>query len=116
MSGTISTSWWHPSDSAQTATASGIDRRRILPPSGIRAVGRDPVISAADNKPPVRVSMGRGGLGVLFLTGGEPLGDLGLLEQHLRIDLPAAVLAHERIELVLGEAERVDELVLRLED
>src|SRR5262249_33906078 len=69
---------------------------------------------ARPNKPTAKVSMGRSVLGLGPL--GEPLGLLGGLEQELRVDLPGAVLAHQGVELVLGETEGVHEAILRLQD
>src|SRR5262245_21540949 len=69
---------------------------------------------ARRNKPTAKVSMGRNFLGFRPLR--EPLRLLGGLEQELRVDLPGTVLAHQGVELVLGEPEGVHEAILRLQD
>src|SRR5262249_48128210 len=46
---------------------------------------------------------------------GEPLGDVGVLDDLLLVDLPAPVFLHQRVQLVLNDAELVEKLVLRVE-
>src|SRR4029077_10610982 len=111
ISGIISTSRWQPIASATNTIPTGIDGRRMrLPPSGPSLDG----LRARRNKPVLKVSMGRSLLGLRVLR--KPFRLLRGLEQDLRVHLPGPVLAHEGVELVLGESEGVDEAILRLED
>src|SRR5262249_49240226 len=105
------TSRWHPIASATNTIPTGIDGRRMrLPPWG--SWQDDP--RAQRNKPVLKVSMGRGllGLGVF----GKPFRLLGGLEEDLRVHLPPPVLTDEGVQLVFGEAQGVHEAILRLED
>src|SRR2546421_10038863 len=109
-SGTISTSWWHPSASAKRVIPPGMIQRRMWPlPRGARTTSR----RRAPNRPSLEMSMGWTSSGVRLR---EPLGDVLRLHDHLAVDLPRAVLLEEGVELVLGEPELVHEAVLGGED
>src|SRR5207247_8838103 len=109
-SGTIATSWWHPSASAKKAIPPGMIQRRLLPlPRGARTTSR----RRAPNRPSLEMSMGWTSSGVRLR---EPLGDVLMLHDHLAVDLPRTVLLEEGVELVLGEPELVHEAVLGGED
>src|SRR6266516_1618855 len=109
-SGTISTSWWHPSASAKRAIPPGMIQRRMWPlPRGARTTSR----RRAPNRPSLEMSMGWPSSGVRLR---EPLGDVLRLHDHLAVDLPRPVLLEEGVELVLGEPELVHEAVLGGED
>src|SRR5256885_970251 len=109
-SGTISTSWWHPSASAKRAIPPGMIQRRMWPlPRGAKTTSR----RRAPNRPSLAMSMGWASSGVRLR---EPLGDVLRLHDHLAVDLPRPVLLEEGVELVLGEPELVHEPVLGGED
>src|SRR2546422_11396018 len=90
-SGTISTSWWHPS--AKRAIPPGMIQRRMWPlPRGARTTSR----RRAPNRPSLEMSMGWTSSGVRLR---EPLGDVLRLHDHLAVDLPRAVLLEEGVDL-----------------
>src|SRR5438105_2566763 len=107
-SGIISTSWWQPSAStARRTSPPGTDNRRMSPSSGLKRCPEAP-----PNRPSLSVSMGRGGSTALLR---EPFRDLARLDDDLLVHLPHAVFLDQRIELVLGQPELVDEPILRRE-
>src|SRR2546422_8382352 len=100
-SGTISTSWWHPSASARRVTPPGMIQRRMWPlPRSAGTASR----RRARNRPSLEMSMGCGSPGVRLR---KPFGDVLRLHDHLAVDLPGTVLLEEGVELVLGEPELV---------